>query len=265
MRGREFIMKDMYSYSIDEASHMSFYNKTIDAYNAVYERLGLGDITYVTSASGGVFTDKFSHEFQTICDAGEDIIYVHKNKKLAINEEVWSDDTLSKMGELPENFIKHTAAEVGNIFSFGTDKTEQLGTTFKNEAGKEVAAYLGSYGIGITRTMGVLVEVFSDEKGIIWPESVAPFMVHIVSFDADLEALELYDTMTQAGIEVLLDDRDTRPGSKLADADLIGIPYRVIVSTKSLANGGYEVKKRKDSDAHLLTKEALMSILTNKK
>ena len=265
MRGREFLMKDMYSYSIDESEHMEFYNKSIDAYSRVYDRLGLGDITYVTSASGGVFTDKFSHEFQTLCPAGEDTIYVHKTKKLAINEEVFDDETLLKMGECREDFEPKTAAEVGNIFSFGTEKAEKFGTKFKNEKGIEEYAYLGSYGIGITRTMGVIAEIFSDDRGIIWPESVAPFKVHILSFGADLEAKELYDTMVQSGIEVLLDDRDERPGSKLADADLIGIPYRVIVSPKSLEAGGFEVKKRKDTDAHLLNHEALMGILMQQK
>jgi prolyl-tRNA synthetase len=262
MRGREFIMKDMYSYCTSEQEHMDFYNKSIEAYNKVYERVGLGDITYVTSASGGVFTDKFSHEFQTICEAGEDTIYVHKTKKLAINEEVFTDETVLKLGETKDQFEAKTAAEVGNIFTFGTEKTEQLQAKYKNSEGKEEFAYLGSYGVGITRVMGVIAEVFSDERGIIWPESVAPFKVHILSFGADAEAKELYDILTQKGIEVLLDDRDERPGGKLADADLIGIPYRVIVSPKALEAGGYEVKKRVDSEAHLLDKETLFSILT---
>ena len=264
MRGREFIMKDMYSYCTSEESHIEFYNKSIAAYERVYERVGLGDITYVTSASGGVFTDMFSHEFQTLCEAGEDNIYVHTSKKLAVNEEVFTDETLNKLGETRENFEKKIAAEVGNIFTFGTEKTQQLGARYKNIDGSEEFAYLGSYGVGITRVMGVIAEVFSDEQGIIWPESVAPFTVHILSFDKDKEAQKLYNELNSLGIDVLFDDRDVSPGIKMKDSDLIGIPYRVIVTSKILENETYEVKKRTDKDSHILTKEALISILKNK-
>lgn len=264
MRGREFIMKDMYSYCTSEESHIEFYNKSIAAYERVYERVGLGDITYVTSASGGVFTDMFSHEFQTLCEAGEDNIYVHTSKKLAVNEEVFTDETLNKLGETRENFEKKIAAEVGNIFTFGTEKTQQLGARYKNIDGSEEFAYLGSYGVGITRVMGVIAEVFSDEQGIIWPESVAPFTVHILSFDKDKEAEKLYNELNSLGIDVLFDDRDVSPGIKMKDSDLIGIPYRVIVTSKILENETYEVKKRTDKDSHILTKEALISILKNK-
>jgi prolyl-tRNA synthetase len=265
MRGREFIMKDMYSYATSEQEHMDFYNKSIEAYTRVYEHLGLGDITYVTSASGGVFTDKFSHEFQTLCEAGEDTIFVHESKKLAINEEVFTDETLATLGEERASFSPRTAAEVGNIFTFGIDKTKAFDASYKTAAGVEEYAYLGSYGIGISRVMGVVAEVFSDDRGIIWPESIAPFQAHIISLGADTEASELYSMMLAAGIEVLLDDREAGAGSKLADADLIGIPYRIVVSPKSLAAGGFEVKKRVDSTAHILTSEALMSILLAKK
>ncbi|MEN9852526.1 MAG: hypothetical protein RI996_469 [Candidatus Parcubacteria bacterium] len=265
MRGREFIMKDMYSYAANEKDHMDFYEAATQAYTKVFTRLGLGDITYVTSASGGVFTNKFSHEFQTLCEAGEDTIYVHDSKKLAINEEVFTDETLSALGEVRESFNPRTAAEVGNIFTFGTDKTEVFGARFKNTDGVEEYAYLGSYGIGISRVMGVIAEVCSDDKGIIWPESVAPFQVHILSLGSDTEATELYTEMKKAGIDVLFDDRDIGAGSKLADADLIGIPYRVIVSKKAFDAGGYEVKKRIDSQSHVLNKDTLMSILISKK
>jgi prolyl-tRNA synthetase len=265
MRGREFIMKDMYSYAQTEKDHMEFYNKAITAYENVYERVGLGELTYVTSASGGVFTDKFSHEFQTLCEAGEDTIYVHNSKKMAINEEVFSEETLETLGEVKESFTPRTAAEVGNIFTFGTDKTKQFGASFKTSDGLEEYAYLGSYGVGISRLMGVIAEVFSDDKGIIWPESVAPYQVHLISLNSDESATELYQKLQSKGIEVLFDDRDVGAGIKLADADLIGIPYRVIVSKKAQEAGGVEVKKRVDQTSHILTIDALMSILLSKK
>ncbi len=262
MRGREFIMKDMYSYCISEDQHMDFYNKTIDAYMNVYNRLGLGDITYVTSASGGVFTDKFSHEFQTVCDVGEDIVHVHKHKKLAINDEIFNDETLEKLGESKEDFESKKSAEVGNIFTFGTEKTNQMELVFTNETGEKEPVYLGSYGIGVTRLIAVLVELFSDDRGIIWPESVAPFRVHLVSLgDTQTQSQSVYDTLTAQGIEVLWDDRDMTAGAKFADSDLIGIPYRVVVSEKSLAAGGYELKKRSETDSRIVSESELLTVL----
>ena len=261
MRCREFIMKDMYSYCVDEEEHMKFYNATIEAYMNVYKRLGLGDITYVTSASGGVFTDKFSHEFQTICEAGEDYIYVHKHKQLAINEEIFDDENLTKLGEVKENFEKKKTAEVGNIFTFGTAKCEQLGLYFANDKGEKVPVYLGSYGIGITRLIGVLVEVFGSENSMIWPASVAPFQLHMVTLSKDKEddiasdgqgmseayrvSEDIYNKLLNAGADVLWDDRvGMSAGEKFADADLIGVPMRVTISERSLAAGGVELTLR---------------------
>ncbi len=266
MRCREFIMKDMYSYCVDEEEHMKFYNATIEAYMNVYKRLGLGDITYVTSASGGVFTDKFSHEFQTICEAGEDYIYVHKHKQLAINEEIFDDENLTKLGEVKENFEKKKTAEVGNIFTFGTGKCEQLGLYFANDKGEKVPVYLGSYGIGITRLIGVMVEVFGSENSMIWPASVAPFQLHMVTLSKDKEILnkegsvlnetnnmseayevseDIYNKLINAGADVLWDDRvGMSAGEKFADADLIGVPMRVTISERSLAAGGVELLHR---------------------
>ena len=249
MRCREFIMKDMYSYAEDEAKHMALYNKATEAYLNVYKQVGLGDITYVTSASGGVFTEKFSHEFQTICDAGEDIIYVHKDGTQALNEEIFNDETLEKLGATRADFEPKKAAEVGNIFTFGTKKCEELGLYFTDEQGTKHPVFLGSYGIGVTRLMGVMVEVLSDAKGMVWPESVAPFRVHlveIVSDNADVHAdvQELYRELTEAGVTVLWDDRDVRAGEKFADSDLIGIPLRIVVSEKTLTAGKYECVHR---------------------
>lgn len=267
MRCREFIMKDMYSYARDEKEHMDFYNKTIDAYKRVYERVGLGNITYVTSASGGVFTDKFSHEFQTICEAGEDNIYVHKDGKTALNEEVFNDKTLTDMGLKKEDFELKKAAEVGNIFTFGTKKCEDLGLYFTDKDGNKKAVYLGSYGIGITRLMGVMAEVFSDDRGLVWPKEVAPFQVHLVRLGVNDKvaevADELYSDLRKKGVEVLYDDRDLRPGEKFADSDLIGVPLRFVVSDKTIAENKIEVKSRTSSESELVSKEEALELITN--
>ena len=250
MRCREFIMKDMYSYCVDEEEHMMIYNKTIDAYMNVYKRIGLGDRTYVTSASGGVFTDKFSHEFQTICDAGEDIIYVHTNNTVALNEEIFNEETLLKMNLKKEDFTSRKAAEVGNIFTFGTGKCEQMDLFFTDKDGLRKPIYLGSYGIGVTRLMGVVAEIFSDEKGLVWPASIAPYSVHLIVLGKDTtseshkQAEKLYAELSKAHVEVLYDDRTLQAGEKFADSDLIGIPMRIVVSDKSLAGGGVEIKER---------------------
>ncbi len=264
MRCREFIMKDMYSYCVNEEEHMAFYNKTIDAYMNVYRRVGLGDITYVTTASGGVFTDKFSHEFQTVCEVGEDVIYVHLDGKTALNEEVWSDETLAKMGCKKEDFVSKKAVEVGNIFTFGTGKCEQMNLYFTNKEGVKEPVYLGSYGIGVTRLMGVLAEVFADEKGLVWPASVAPFALHLLVLSKDKEsdtykkAEELYKKLIDSGVDVLFDEREASPGEKFADSDLIGIPMRAVVSDKSIAAGGVEVKERVAEKGEVISVEAFL-------
>lgn len=255
MRGREFVMKDMYSCSVDAAQHEQFYNATIDAYTRVYDRLGLGDDTYVTFASGGAFTE-FSHEFQTICEAGEDVIYVNREKNIAVNEEVLNDETLATLGVGRDELEKVKSAEVGNIFNFGTHKSEQMDFSFTNQQGEKQFVHLGSYGIGITRVMGVIVEKFADEKGIVWPEAVAPALVYIARLGGDDEVVAaadaLYKDLTRAGVAVLYDDRDVRPGAKFADADLLGIPYRVVISSKTLAAGVLEIKHRSASESAMM-------------
>ena len=247
MRGREFVMKDLYSYSRSNEEHDKIYAAVTEAYKRVFDRVGLGDITYVTSASGGAFT-KYSHEFQTISEAGEDVIYVDKAKKIAINEEVYNDEALAELGLSKEGLEKTKAAEVGNIFSFGTDKSEKLDLKFTDEDGQEKYVVLGSYGIGITRLMGVIAEHFADDKGLVWPESVAPARVYIASL-GDSEAVKkqadsLYDELIKSGIEVILDDRDVRPGQKFADAELMGIPSRIVISDKTIASETFELKSR---------------------
>jgi len=265
MRGREFVMKDMYSFSKDAQQHEEFYQKTITAYKRCFDRLGIGKDTFVTFAAGGAFTE-FSHEFQTICDAGEDKIYINREKNIAINDEVYNAETLKKLGVHADELEKVTTAEVGNIFNFGTKKCEEMDLYFNDEQGKRSPVHLGSYGIGITRVMGVIVEKLSDEKGIIWPQEIAPFTVHLVTFGKNenifREAESLYYDLKNAGIEVLFDDRDAGPGQKLNDADLMGMPYRIVVSEKSAENGGVEITKRESGDTEYVDPARVIAYFT---
>ncbi len=267
MRGREFVMKDMYSCSVDAAQHDTFYQATIDAYMRIYNRLGIGDDTYVTFASGGAFT-KFSHEFQTVCDAGEDIIYLGTDKNgqtVAINEEVGDDATLADLGVQRNELRQVKTAEVGNIFNFGTSKSEETDFVFTNEAGERQYVHLGSYGIGVTRVMGVIAEKLSDDHGLVWPEAIAPYRVYLARLGESTEVTDLadniYNHLTRSGVAVLYDDRDVRPGQKFADADLLGIPHRVVISDKTLAAEKIEYKQRTSQDSELISQDKLMQIL----
>jgi prolyl-tRNA synthetase len=265
MRGREFVMKDMYSCSINAEQHEAFYEATIKAYERIYNRIGIGADTYVTFASGGAFT-QFSHEFQTICEAGEDVVYLHRGKNIAINEEVLNDQTMADLGITRDELEKVSTAEVGNIFNFGTQKSEDTDFTFTNEAGEKQFVHLGSYGIGITRVMGVVVEKFADDKGIVWPKSIAPFVIHLLVLGTDtathLAAEDLYQQMCDKNIEVLFDDRQgVAPGEKFADADLLGMPLRVVVSDRSLSNGGVEIKERTSADSRVITVQELFAVI----
>jgi prolyl-tRNA synthetase len=262
MRGREFVMKDMYSYSATEEAHKEFYDNATQAYLNVFARVGLGDITYFTFASGGAFTE-FSHEFQTISDVGEDTIYVHEGKRLAINEEVLRDEVLEKLGVKREELVEKKSIEVGNIFSFGGTKSEQLGLLFTTEEGEKKPVILGSYGIGITRLAGAIVELFADDKGIVWPEAVAPFKFHLLNLLADnAEAVSfadaLYDDLRKKGDVVLYDDRAVRAGEKFADSDLIGIPWRVNVGKDTVATGTLELVNRATGEVEKVTREELL-------
>lgn len=268
MRGREFVMKDMYSLHASAEDLDAYYNKVIDAYKRVYDRLGLGQDTYVTFASGGAFT-KFSHEFQTVCEAGEDILYLHRGKNIAVNEEVL-DEAVAELGISKDELEKVKSAEVGNIFNFGTEKSEQMGIYVTDHEGEQKPIYLASYGIGITRVMGVIVEKFADAKGLVWPENVAPYKV-IISQLGDDEAVikaayDMYQKLTEAGVAVLYDNRtDARPGEKFADADLLGISYRVVVSAKTVAANKYEVKKRISDKSELLNLDDVIKLTSPKK
>ena len=263
MRGREFVMKDLYSYSKDEAAHKEFYDKMTAAYLRVFERVGLGDRTYLTFASGGAFT-QFSHEFQTVADIGEDTIYVSKEKKIAINKEVLTDEVMTQLGVSKDELEEVKSVEVGNIFSFGDVKSKQMGLMYKAESGEQMPVILGSYGIGITRLMGTLVEIFADDKGLVWPEAVAPYMVHLLLLTPNdpttaAYADALYEDLQKAGVEVLYDDRDARAGEKLADADLIGIPARVVIGKNTIETGKIESTYRRNGQTGLVSREELIA------
>ena len=261
MRGREFVMKDMYSVHASKEDLDNYYNAAIEAYKRCYDRFGIGDETYVTFASGGAFT-KFSHEFQTICDAGEDYIYLHRGKNIAVNEEVL-DEAVKELGIDRSELERVKTAEVGNIFNFGTQKSEEMRLVFTDADGVEQYAYMGSYGIGITRVMGVIVEKFADDKGLVWPENIAPAKVYLVQIGSQSRATadELYQKLQSAGIETIYDDRDERPGVKFADAELLGIPYRVTVSDRLLDDGKWEVSTRQTGEQRLLTADGLLATL----
>ena len=261
MRGREFVMKDMYSVHASKEDLDNYYNAAIEAYKRCYDRFGIGDETYVTFASGGAFT-KFSHEFQTICDAGEDYIYLHRGKNIAVNEEVL-DDAVKELGIDRSELERVKTAEVGNIFNFGTQKSEEMRLVFTDAEGVEQYAYMGSYGIGITRVMGVIVEKFADDKGLVWPENIAPAKVYLVQIGSQSRATadELYQKLQSAGVETIYDDRDERPGVKFADAELLGIPYRVTVSDRLLDDGKWEVSTRQTGEQRLLTADELLATL----
>lgn len=263
MRGREFIMKDMYSLHASQEDMDEYYDKVTEAYKRIYERLGLGDDTFVTFASGGAFT-KFSHEFQTICDAGEDVLYINSDKTVAVNAEVL-DDATAEIGISKDELSPVKTAEVGNIFKFGTEKGEKMNVTYKDADGVDKPIYLASYGVGITRVMGVLVEKLADEKGLVWPESVAPFKVHLVGLNLeDGETKDwadgIYLSLKEAGVEVLYDDRiETRAGEKFSDSDLLGMPYRVVVSKKGKESGQFEVVTRATGEIRQLPEAELFN------
>jgi prolyl-tRNA synthetase len=264
MRGREFVMKDMYSMSRDAEQHDEYYNSVIEAYKNVYERLGVGADTYVTFASGGAFT-QFSHEFQTICETGEDTIYVSRKRNIAINEEVLNDESLSKLGISRDELEEVKSSEVGNVFNFGTDKSQRMNFSFTNEKGEKQFVHLGSYGIGITRVMGVIAEKLSDDRGLVWPEAIAPAKVILIRLGDDQAVSEkadkLYESLTAACVAVIYDDRDMRAGEKFADADLMGIPSRVVISSKNAPNDDFEWRARTAGESEQISQEKLFDIL----
>ena len=265
LRTREFVMKDLYSFSRDEKEFREFYERCAGAYKKIFERAGIGRYTFRAFASGGSFS-KYSDEFQTLCKTGEDTIYLARAKGIAVNKEVYTDEVLADLGLKKEEFEEEKAIEVGNIFPLGTRFSEALGLTFKDEKGKEKPVVMGSYGIGPGRLMGTIVEVSGDERGIIWGKEVAPYQVHIISItggnkDVMTEANRLYELLKEHGIEALYDDRELRAGEKFADADLMGIPTRLVVSEKTMSEGGVEVSSRGNGATKLVPESSIIEHL----
>jgi len=244
LRGREFIMKDLYSFHLTTEDLDEYYEKVKEAYLKIYERCGLKDYTYVTLAGGGAFTKGYSHEFQTITNAGEDIIFICNKCKLALNKEVKQDKCPNCGNDL---FEEKKSIEVGNIFKLGSKYAEAFNFKINDKH-----IIMGCYGLGISRLLGTIVEVFNDEKGIMFPKEVAPYDIYLIDIKSQKESNEVYEELKSAGYEVLFDDRDKTPGEKFSDADLIGIPIRIVVSEKTLKEDSVEVKKRGESEATLV-------------
>lgn len=256
MRTREFLMKDLYTFSRTEKEHEQRYEALKQAYYDVFKRLGIGDQTFLTYASGGVFS-KFSHEFQTVSESGEDTIYLNEKAKIAVNKEVFNDEMLTSLGFKPEDFVEKKAIEVGNIFNLSTRFSDALDLKFVDEDGEKKSVIMGSYGIGPARVMATIVELLSDDKGIVWPEEIAPYKIHLLTLGENKDVIEasesLYKKLGDAGYDVLFDDRSgVTNGEKFADADLIGCPWRIIVSEKTLANDSVEIKARTSAKAEML-------------
>ncbi len=267
LRGREFLMKDMYSFHTTQEDFDNFYEEMKGVYKNIFKRAGIGHLTYLTFASGGVFS-KYSHEFQTLTGAGEDIIYVDEDKAIAVNKEVYNDEVLASLGLDKGKLVEQKAIEVGNIFELKDRFSKPLELTYTDEKGDKHNILMGCYGIGLGRLMGTVVEALSDDKGIIWPESIAPFQVHMLVLGENEsvkeEANKVYQTLLDNNIEVLFDDRVAlSPGEKFADADLIGIPLRAVVSERSMKEGGIEIKKRTEEKGKIIILTDLVQSFKN--
>jgi len=263
MRGREFMMKDLYSFSRDQKEHEEFYEKMKDVYMKVFTRLGMGDKTYVTISSGGSFS-KYSYEFQTLSEAGEDVVYIiDEEKRMAVNKDDLNDEVVKDFGLKlkKDELVGKKSIEVGDIYNLGYKYSEAFNLTYRNAKGKDEKVFMGSYGMSPSRLMGAVVELNHDEKGIIWPENVAPFKVHLISLKQDEKAQEIYNALLKKNMEVLFDDRDVSAGAKFAESDIIGIPYRVVVSEKSLQAGGVEFKKRAEEKSEIVKIEEIIERL----
>ncbi len=273
MRGREFLMKDLYSFSLNEEQHNEFYEKSKQAYFNIFKRVGLGDLTHFTFASGGVFS-KYSHEFQTLCEVGEDLIYVDEKTGLAVNKEVLTDEVLVDLKLNKNELVEKKSIEIGNIFTLGTKFSEPLELVVDNPDGQRTPVFMGSYGIGIGRLMGTVAEIFADESGLNWPIKISPFDVHILNLSVNdsectKRAEEVYKTLNENGIEALLDDRDVSGGVKFTDSDLIGIPYKIIIGKNSLSLGDdkvfYRQKGEAAEDTEILLSDLMKKISDEKK
>lgn len=260
LRGREFSMKDYYSFHTSEEDMEKYYQKMKKVYKNVFNRLGIGKETVYTYAGGGSFS-KYSHEYQTITEAGEDNIYVCEKCKVAINEEIVKElkNQCPKCGN--KKLVKKKAIEVGNIFTLKDKFTKAFDYNFVDKDGKEKPVLMGCYGLGISRVMGAIVEVYNDDKGIIWPREISPYQVHLISLNSNSEAEKIYKELIDKGIDVLYDDRDVMAGAKFKDADLIGVPIRLVLSTKTLSTDSIEIKERSKDKANIIKLKILEDTL----
>ena len=255
LRGREFLMKDLYSFHANEEDLDRFYAEVEKAYERIFARLGIGEDTYETFASGGIFS-KYSHEFQTVLPVGEDTIYYNTDKSVVLNKEVYNDEVLADLGAEGQKFEETAAAEVGNIFKLKFKYSEPLGLKYIDEENQQKVVYMGCYGIGVSRLMGVIAEKFADEKGIVWPETVAPYKYYLIGIgeQGTAKAEEFYQERKD---QILFDDRNLRPGEKFADADLMGIPYRIVISDRTIAEGVAELTDRQTGESRMVKLEEL--------
>jgi len=256
LRGVEFIMKDLYSFHQDEKDLDRYYEKVKGAYSRIFKRCKIGRQTFLTLASGGSFS-KYSHEFQTITPYGEDLIYLCKKCKLAVNKEIIKEQKYKCPKCKSKKLETKKTVEVGNIFKLKDRFSKAFNLKFKDRNGKEKMVLMGSYGIGLSRLLGAIVEVNHDKKGIIWSEETTPFQAHLICLKDSLKARKaaekLYQDLSKKGFDLLYDDRkDKSPGKKFADCDLIGIPIRLVISEKTLKKNSIEVKKRREDKIKLI-------------
>lgn len=256
LRGREFIMKDMYSAHLSQKELDDFYWKVSESYLNIFKKIGLD--AKIVESGGGVFTDMTTHEFQVLADAGEDTIYFCEKCDFAQNKEIAKVKAGDKCSKCSGKIKESSGIEVGNIFRFGTSYSEKMNVGVIDNEGKKQFVHLGSYGIGMTRLIGTLAEVYNDEKGLKWPVEVAPFKAHLVGLDLE-QSKDIYKKLKDSNIDVLFDDRDVSAGIKLADCDLIGIPFRLVVSQKS--GDKIELKQRSSEKTELLSIEEVINKL----
>jgi prolyl-tRNA synthetase len=272
LRGREFLMKDLYSFHASEEDFKNYYQKVKKAYFRIFKRCGLK--TILTEASGAGFTEGFTHEFQVLAEGGEDTIIYCPTFHFSQNKEIAKFKAGQKCPVCKKTLRAGKSIEVGNIFPLGTKYSKALGAFFQDKEGRRKPIVMGCYGIGVSRAMGAIVEVHHDEKGIIWPKSVSPFNVHLLSLGSGKKSIDrkikntcqkLYNDLQNKGFEVLYDDREEKtPGEKFADADLIGIPYRIVVSERTLRKNSVEIKKRSEKKVQLLKIRSLLQFLNSK-
>ncbi len=266
LRGREFLMKDLYSFHSSQEDLDKYYEKMKKVYQRVFQRCGLK--TLIAEASGGTFS-KYSHEFQALSDTGEDTIYWCEKCGWAQNSEIFDGGT-TVCPKCGEKIKISRSIEVGNIFKLNAKYSEPFDLKFKTESGEEKIVIMGCYGIGLSRVLGAIAEVSNDEKGIIWPENVSPYQIHLLNLTNDKQKGEkIYRTLSaygesaeggqKAGIEVLYDDRDNvSAGEKFADADLIGVSYRGVISEKT--GDKIEIKKRNEEKTKLVNENEIIRL-----